>query len=273
MISGMPHPSASYPLKVEKLAVYPVKSLGGISMTACYARKAGFNLDRRWMLIDESNSFLTQRSWSGLALFALTLENDEIQVHFDKSSISFSPEEDWGQLIETNVWDDIAVTREVNPVVSEWFSEQILRKVRLVKLAHEDARMHTSSILKGEIPVSLADSYPYLVIGTESLNNLNSQLENKIDMDRFRPNIVVSTQLAHEEDGWQTFRIGEAQFRFVKPCGRCNVITIDQTSGKKDNEPLTTLSNYRKKDHSVLFGSHLICMMEGLVKVGDEVCF
>ncbi len=259
--------------RVAQLTIYPIKSLGGVNQTEWLAQKAGFALDRRWMLIDKENHFLTQRNWAGMALFNLNILSNEIQVNHALSSAVFHIKEEVGPVIVAKIWDDAAFTREVNPIISEWFSDHLHQSVRLVKLTHEEARKHPSSVLQSEVPVSLADSYPYLLTGTKSLENLNDQLSQKIAMNRFRPNIVVTTIQAHEEDQWQNFSIGEAAFRYVKPCGRCNVITIDQETGLTDNEPLKILNKYRKQEQSVCFGSHLVCLKEGLVKTGDALLF
>lgn len=90
-------------------------------------------------------------------------------------------------------------------------------------------------------------------------------------MERFRPNIVVSGCETHAEDDWRRLRIGEVEFRVAKPCARCVVVTIDQSTGERGNEPLRTLSTYRVVDGQVLFGQNLIHLGRGVVRVGDPV--
>ena len=50
-------------------------------------------------------------------------------------------------------------------------------------------------------------------------------------MNRFRPNLVVGGSAAYAEDDWGDVRIGNAKLRGVKPCGRCEVTTTDQSTG------------------------------------------
>ena len=54
---------------VKELFVYPIKSLAGISIQSAKAQEMGFEYDRRWMLIDEENQFITQREHPDLSQF------------------------------------------------------------------------------------------------------------------------------------------------------------------------------------------------------------
>ena len=83
---------------------------------------------------------------------------------------------------------------------------------------------------------------------------------------------MIESKEAHAEDIWPDFKIGEEVVcRNIKPCVRCQVITIDQDSGEKGNEPTKTLAGYRKFDKGICFGSNVIVMNEGKIKVGDRV--
>ena len=122
-----------------------------------------------------------------------------------------------------------------------------------------------------QVEVSLADGYPYLILGSESLDFLNSKLDQTIGYDRFRANIIVDTTEPHIEDSWTDVVIGKARFLIVKPCARCNVVTIDQHSGVKSTEPLKTLATYRRKEGKVYFGANAISRRDSHVHIGDEV--
>ncbi len=92
-------------------------------------------------------------------------------------------------------------------------------------------------------------------------------------MNRFRPNFVVSGSQAFAEDSWKKIRIGETVFHLVKPCARCVLTTVDQSTGeKKGKEPLKTLSTFRNRDGKVLFGQNLIAENPGgVIRIGDEI--
>jgi uncharacterized protein YcbX len=50
-------------LRISQLFIYPIKSLGGISVETALVTDRGFQYDRRYMLVDEQNSFLSQREY------------------------------------------------------------------------------------------------------------------------------------------------------------------------------------------------------------------
>ena len=69
-----------------------------------------------------------------------------------------------------------------------------------------------------------ADTSPYLITCTSSLQDLNDRILEKKDqvlMDRFRPNIIINSLVKFAEDNWSYIKIGEnVLFRTVKPCER-----------------------------------------------------
>jgi uncharacterized protein YcbX len=109
------------------------------------------------------------------------------------------------------------------------------------------------------------------LVSKASLDELNRRLSLPVTMGRFRPNIVVAGCEPHAEDDWGRVRIGEVDFRVAKPCARCVVVTVDQSTGERGHEPLRTLSTYRTVNGQVLFGQNLIHEGRGVVRVGDEV--
>jgi len=259
--------------KISDLLIYPVKSLGGIRLEMANALWHGFELDRNWMLLDHQFSCLTQRELPELALFRLSKSPKEITVTYGNDSITFGIDQLNGNKIDSFVWNDPAEATEVDVQVSQWFSDALNRKILLVRMTNERSRSHFVQKLGGRLPVSFADGYPYLLAGEASLIFLNQQLNEPVDMMRFRPNIVVSTSEPHEEDDWQLLQAGNAGFANIKPCGRCKIVAIDPATARQNNEPLTVLSRYRKKENQVLFGTNMVCTKEGIVRIGDTVNF
>ena len=119
--------------------------------------------------------------------------------------------------------------------------------------------------------VSFADAYPFLIIGQSSLDDLNNRLKEKLPMNRFRPNFVFSGGEPFSEDKWKKIRIGEVVFHFVKPCSRCVTTTVNQDTAEKKEEPLKTLSTYRRVNNKIYFGQNLLHDGNGILKVGDEI--
>ncbi|KAF2508010.1 MOSC domain-containing protein [Flavobacterium zhairuonense] len=259
--------------RVTEIYIYPIKSLAGISLTSSKAEEMGFENDRRWMLIDAENQMLTQREHRIMSQFYPQILDGKIGIAFQDQKHEFSVDDSWGNIIEVNVWDDKSEVVEVNQETSKWFSQHLGFECKLVKILRNGARKHESSRLKETFNVSLADGYPYLLIGSKSLDFLNDKLDEKITIKRFRPNIVVSSINPHEEDDFATFTIGEVQFKNIKPCGRCVMVNNDPENGRLKKEPLKTLSKYRNVDNSVLFGTNIVSLNSGIISVGDEVVF
>ena len=65
---------------ITSIWIYPVKSLGGIQLQEAKVLPKGLEHDRRWMLIDEHNNFMTQRVFPKMALFKMEMKNGELAV-------------------------------------------------------------------------------------------------------------------------------------------------------------------------------------------------
>ncbi|MBC7885057.1 MAG: MOSC domain-containing protein [Saprospiraceae bacterium] len=256
---------------ITDLIIYPIKSLAGIPVQHANALRSGFQHDRRWMLLDEDNVFLTQREIPELALFAPEIKDDKMSIRYQNEHFFFDISETSNVAIPTKVFTDDADTMEVSRNSNQWFSDMLKKKVRLVHLKDDQSRQHYNKNKNEHIFVSLADGYPYLLAGHESLDHLNRKLQQPLAMNRFRPNMVVTSSVPHEEDEWGELTIGSAKFLNMKPCGRCKIITINQTTTVIDNEPLTILNTYRKAGHNVMFGTNMTCVREGMVHVGDTI--
>ena len=258
---------------VKEIYIYPIKSLAGISCQQALAEEMGFENDRRWMLIDADNQMITQREHRIMSQFYPQISGGKISITFQDQKHEFSIDEHLDNSIEVNVWDDKSEVIEVNRSTSKWFSEHLGFECKLVKIIKNGDRKHESSKLKETFNVSLADGYPYLMIGSQSLDFLNEKLTDKITVLRFRPNIVISTETPHEEDDFTTFKIGHVDFKNIKTCERCIMVNNDPENGKLKKEPLKTLSKYRVVNNSVLFGTNVVSLNSGIISVGDEIVF
>lgn len=259
---------------LSEINIYPIKSLGGINLQSAELEEKGLQYDRRWMLVDEEGIFITQRKHFELALLQVNIADGKLSVShktLPEKSISFSLNEDTGEQISVVIWNDAATALEVNKTVSDWFSDFLRFRVRLVKMPLTEKRLVDLDYALNDEIVSFADGYPCLIIGQSSLDGLNEKLSEPIRMDRFRPNFVFTGGEPHVEDGFKDFYIGEVLFSAVKPCARCVLITIDQQTGEKGQEPLRTLASYRTVGKKIMFGQNLLHHHLGTIQVGDEL--
>ena len=275
-------------MKLSEINIYPIKSLSGIALDESVVEKRGLRFDRRWMLVDENNQFLTQREFPKMATISLKLTENGLSVstkNFEDLLVPFKPQDD--KKIEVRVWQSLCEAILMEKSFGDWFSAVLQTNCRFVYMPDETERAVNPLFNRNDDIVSFADGYPFLVIGENSLDNLNEKLDDTIPMNRFRPNFVVKNSAPFAEDFWKKLQIGNAIFRVAKPCARCVITTVDQTEGFfTGKEPLKTLAGYRlAKDifpnkfsslgldkNAVLFGQNLIAENFGeTIKIGDEV--
>lgn len=246
--------------------------MGGIKVESCKVLPDGFEHDRRWMLVDETGKFMSQREDAKMALFNCQIENENLIVSYQDDKLEIPLAADSEIIKRVSVWSSKLKAPELSPSISQWFSERLDKKCHFVKKTSISKRSKRLFVPPFKSTVSFADGYPYLILGTASMDELNNRLDKELHIDRFRANIIVTTNEAHEEDEWKgKIKIGSATLQGIKPCARCQVITIDQNTGEKGKEPLKTLATYRKKRNKIYFGQNAIAINEGLIKVGDSL--
>ena len=267
---------------VEEIRIHPIKSLPGIRVHSARVLSKGLENDRRWMLVDEEGKFMTQRTLPAMSGFRLEMNGRSVKVmtrHIKQEPIEFPLQPDMTEpTLSQNctIWDDQVLVSEPFPDLSRWFSEALGVDCRLMYFPEDHARPIDPDHRPGESSdkvyhVSLADGYPVLLANAASLEELNSRLSLPVTMDRFRPNIVLRGLTPYAEDTMRRFRVGHCSFEAVKTCPRCNLITIDPETGLSAPEPLSALSEYRKKGNKVLFGMDCVPLKEETIYEGDEI--
>jgi uncharacterized protein len=255
---------------LSDLCVYPIKSCGGIAVDEWEVDERGLRHDRRWMLVDETGCFISQRELPRMALIKVRIESDGLVADapgMPSLQVPFRPPD--GKPLLARVWDDFVETQTVDD--DNWFSEFLEVGCKLVYLPDESVRPVDAAYAEPGDRVGLADGFPFLLISEASLADLNARLEEPLPMNRFRPNLVVGGCEPFAEDGWRGVRIGKLTFRVVKPCARCTITTVDQESATKGKEPLRTLARFRRAGNKVLFGQNLIHDQRGTLRIGDPV--
>lgn len=274
---------------LSDLRIYPIKSLGGISVSEAIVDEKGFRYDRRFMLVTPSGNFITQRTNPHMALVDVAIDQAPKEAtlrvwHRNQPEdvltlpLTLSPDAA-GNTMSVSIWDSENVPAVlVSEEADQWFSKVLDLPCRLVFMPDSTRRTvdpaYDRHDAQGQASVvSFADGYPYLLIGQASLDDLNRRLPTPIEMLRFRPNIIVSGSSPYDEDAWQQFRIGDMDFYGVKPCARCILTTIDPATGQKGREPLHTLTTYRRWKHKILFGQNVLPGpgSGGLLRVGQPV--
>ena len=263
---------------LSAIHIYPLKSGAPLTLDAARVEGRGLERDRRWMVIDADDNFVTGRDEPRLTLIHTTPADDAATFRAPgMPELVLSPLGDDSARVNTAVWGAQVAPKAAGIVADRWISQYLGRPCRLV---HMDAACHRAVKAKydgkygeDDDEVSFADAFPLLLISQAALDLLNTKLAKPVPMLRFRPNLVVAGTAAHAEDGWKRIRIGEVEFDLVKSCTRCVFTTVDFERGERDpsGEPLRTLIGYRRGEDGVTFGQNLIPRGRGEVRLGDAV--
>lgn len=91
----------------------------------------------------------------------------------------------------------------------------------------------------------LSDGGQVLVTSESTLAWMNEQLHEPVNMDAFRPNIVLNGLAPNMEDVIDSMKIGRHELQFADPCVRCIVTTVNRGQFRSDKQPLKFLSMSR----------------------------
>jgi uncharacterized protein YcbX len=274
---------------ISELVIYPIKSCYGITLSEATITSAGlmtqYIYDREWMVVDEEGCFLTQRAYPQMAQIVPRIKSDTLELRAPgmlRLEVPLDlPHPDESSVRTVQVWNDVVPAYDCDEMAATWFSKVLGTPCRLVRF-HPDAKRRAKSKWVGEleVPTLFSDGYPVLVISSASLDELNQRLTAQgraaLPMNRFRPNLVISDTLPHEEDMADTLTMGDVVLKPVKPCARCSIPSVDQETGQTGDDPRDILSAYRanaRVNGAITFGMNAV-LLEGentVLRVGQEV--
>jgi len=267
-------------MRVSSLFVYPVKGGRAAPCDSAAVRERGFRHDRRWLVTDLDDKFLSQRECPELARLIAAPGADGLSLSFENCGPFGVAAPGDGERRRVTVWDDEVEALRAGADADEWLSDALGRPARLYFMDGAASR-NTSGRWGAPAPVSFADGYPFLITTTASLDALNDEIASHggapVNMARFRPNIVIDADKPWTEDYWKVIKVGDVVIDLAKPCVRCVVTTKDQATGEsKGKEPLKSLGKIRRSAHlklsGALFGWNAFPRNEGEIKTGDEAC-
>jgi uncharacterized protein YcbX len=219
-------------IRVTGLNIFPIKSCKGFPVQEITIDNYGVEHDRRLMLIDAGNRFISQRKFPILATVTVTYDETGSTLHVSSPKMDSPltvPLKQDGARITTTIWNDTVSTIDQGEAPAQWFSKLIgfdVNYVRLVASAERSPGFNRPitnypESLKGRIPqmeITLTDAGPVSLISRESLDDLNERLSKQADghrvpLTRFRMNIeITGCSKPFEEDDWLLVRIGNTPF-------------------------------------------------------------
>lgn len=255
-------------IKVEALYCYPVKSCAGMSLDAATLTTTGFELDRKWMLVNQQGRALTQRQYPKLALIS-TQYGKSLQLNLPTGESCDINHSDLDTELEVGLWSDKVLALGACTQVQKWLRKCLspligLDNINLVHFNQKQLRKPAQPERFGLSARHFADAAPYLLANSASLKTLNKELasqdKNNVDMRRFRPNIVVSGLEAFAEHKYKKLILSNgAELELVDHCERCVMITVDPDTGTKHQQQvpfreLAKINAMPHKKHAPAFG-------------------
>jgi hypothetical protein len=197
---------------------YPVKSMGGEELAEAEVSWHGFAGDRRWAFIRDG---VVQSGFPWL-----TLRERGDMSHY-RPSLLEPPRPDQSP---TAVRTPSGVTFDVaDPALAA----ELGPGVRVIKQGR-----------------GVFDTFPLALITTQTIDRLGALTGARLDVRRFRPNILVEAtdEAAFPEDAWVgcVLRIGGMRMRVDKRDGRCAIVTIDPDTTERNPKILRAIARDRQ---------------------------
>lgn len=257
--------------RIVALRCYPAKGCGAVELAAAQVLATGLEHDRRFMVVDGAGGFVSQRTDPVLATVRVVAVTPALRLDCEGLPSLVVEAVEGGTVREVEVWGDRVPALSCGAAAAAWFERLLGRPAELVVMPEPSPRPVDPRFAGPGHRVGFADGFPLLVLSAAAVTELNRHLGEPVGLDRFRPNLVVDGCPPHAEDGWRRIRVGAAVLELVKPCARCPVVAVDQTTGVAGREPLATLARTRRIGGKVLFGQNAVVLEPGPVRVGDPV--
>ena len=226
--------------RVVGLWRYPVKSMGVEELAEVEVSWHGLAGDRRWAFI-RNGVVQSGFPW-------LTLREREDMSHYRPSFVEPARPDTSPTVVRTpsgGIFDvaDPALGAELCPG-----GARVIRQDR-----------------------GIFDTFPLALITTQTVVRLGEMVGAQLDVQRFRPNILVEAadEAPFAEDGWvgSVLRIGGMRMRVDKRDGRCVVITIDPVTTERNPAILRAVA----RDRQGCLGVYGSTVEPGRVAVNDPV--
>ena len=225
--------------RVSGLWRYPVKSMGGEQLSEAEVSWHGLAGDRRWAFI-RSGVVHSGFPW-------LTLRERGDLGHYRPSLVEPARPDKSPTVVHTPLGATLDVA---DPALAA----ELGAGVRVIK---QDR--------------GVFDTLPLSLITTETIARLGEVVGVRLDPRRFRPNVLVETDLAEPfaEDTWVgcVVRIGSLRLRVDKRDGRCVVVTIDPVTTERNPAILRAVA----RDREGCLGVYGSTVEPGRIAVGDPV--
>jgi hypothetical protein len=248
--------------RVELLTITPIKGMALHHPEAVELRETGAVGDRAFFVIDESDKLLSLTRTGAFASLQAEVGEDLI-LRDDEGVVCRGPVRHGD-----SVWADFYGFKFVRGHIVDgpWTGLLSDRAGQPVRLVQADA------------PGGGIDIGPVTVLGSASVERLAAEAGEPVDQRRFRMLIGLTTEEPHVEDTWRGMRlVGEQiELRIGDPVARCAAITRDPDRGKRDQQLVRLIRDYRgmrelRRGPGVPFGAYAHVLRPGRLAVGERL--
>ena len=230
--------------KVTHLNIYPVKSMGGLSVDEALVYWYGFNGDRKYGFVQSDNA-------SGFPW--LTARQVPTMVQHKPRFL------DEGERNDSRISVALPNGDEVG--------------LHSAELKNHLEALHKKPVHLMHLYRGTWDAHSISLISHKTIETVSAQNGNALTTDRFRMNIVVDIDEAGPipENAWAgktlVFGSGDVEIQFDRRTVRCSMVNVDPVSAEINPSVLKTIAqNYDSQ--LGLYGS---VVKIGTVRVGDEI--
>lgn len=281
--------------QLKNIFKYPVKSMGGYSLTTTAIGELGLPGDRSWAVRDEErNGFKTGKRFAAMMAMSarqleevgsgklspqveITLPNDEVvnssdpDVHQKLSDAVGHPLSLW-PLLPKEQLDHYRRSppppgTDMEASLRELFARTSDEPLPdLSSLPPESAEFESP-------PGTYFDLYPIMLMSTGSLDTMQNRAlaEDNIEFDvrRFRPNLLIDEPGEFPENQWvgRQVKIGSVILKVESNCPRCVMTTHGFRDLPKEPKVMRELVKHNNGD----LGIYCSVLQPGEIKVGDPV--
>jgi hypothetical protein len=274
-------------MKVKSIWRYPIKSMGGESLTQSMLSQHGIVGDRSYALHDGKSSCSAKKyaqlmgysaqydsEPDGINIPPVTFRVGNTAVNSGDSNL----EELMTRELRTNITLDKLRPNDDLEYYRRSTEKQPIEEIRNVLGLEEGepfpdfSEFPDSSLEFNTPPGTFFDAYPLLVMTTNSLNRLQQVTKGTvIDERRFRPNLVIDAdelEVDFIEEQWRDrfLEIGDTIIKLTLPCPRCVMTTIAFQDLEKAPQIMRALV---QENHHKL-GIYGQVIKPGKIQIGDE---
>jgi len=113
-------------------------------------------------------------------------------------------------------------------------------------------------------------SHSISLLNIKSIEDFQSKINQKIETQRFRGNLIIEGIQAWEERNWigKIIKINNISFKVEKNIPRCVAINLKPNS---DDNSLNLLQSLKKTYNHFDMGIYLTALDDGLINIGDNI--